>query len=174
MQHFSGNRQHPWILEKRWDVDKGLSKRYSFHYKNIFKRQSRKSIWSDREKSKRDAIFVSWKTGCNYDSWEKSRFLAHLFSLCNISIIVWHSFCFTKNLKSPQPLWVLGLEKERLFLFSLKPMAGGIAKSSVCCFSRYITLLTATNTFCSFWRKGEHQKILGVWSWVQHSIKHTF
>lgn len=84
------------------------------------------------------------------------------------------AFDSLKNRKSPQRLWVLGLEKERLFLFSLKPVVGRVTKSSVCCFGTYITLVTATDLLCSFWCKGEHQKILGIWSWVQHSIKHTF
>lgn len=83
-------------------------------------------------------------------------------------------FDSVKNLKSPQQLWVLWLEKERLFLFSLKPVIERVTKNSVCCFGRYITLFTATHMLCSFWCKGEHQKILGIWSWVQHSIKHTF
>lgn len=66
-----------------------------------------------------------------------------------------------KNPKSPQRRWVLGLEKERIFLLSLKPVVRRVTKSSVCCFGRYITLVTATHML-SFWCKGEHQKILEI------------
>lgn len=104
---------------------------------------------------------------------KKSRLLANLFPPCNISV-TWHSVWFTKKSKKPSSTVAFRLDKERLFLFSLKPVVGRVTKNSWCCFGRYITLFTATHMLCSFWCKGEHQKILEIWSWVQHSIKHTF
>lgn len=123
VQHSYGNRQHPWILEKTVRCWNCLSKSYSFHYKNIFKRQPGRSIWSDREQSKRDAIFVFWKTGCNYNGWEKSRLVAHLFFLCNISIIVWHSFWFSK--KSEKPSTTVGFRIRKGKAIFVQPEAYG-------------------------------------------------
>lgn len=154
-------------------VARSLSKSYDFHCRK-FSRDSQGSVYDLTWRKAKGPIFVSWKTCCNYHSNEKSQLLANLLPplqyFCHLTLL----FDSLKNLKSPQQLWVLGLEKERLFLFSLKPVVGRVTKNSVCCFGRYITLFTATHMLCSFWCKGEHQKILGIWSWVQHSVKHTF